>query len=69
MAGASTIDSSGGMGNVGQLAKYRGRAWGSFVLLAMLELQILRRLFETIHVSQYSPLARMHILGYLVGLG
>lgn len=68
VVGAGTSDLSEGVG-VGQLAKYRGRAWGSFVLLAMLELQLLRRLMECIHISQYSPLARMHILSYLVGLG
>lgn len=69
MAGAGTRDSSGGVGNVGQLAHYRGRAWGSCVLLAMLELQLLRRLVESIRISHYSPLARMHVLGYLAGLG
>jgi hypothetical protein len=69
VAGAGASDSAGGVGNVGPLGKYKGRAWGSLVLLAMLVLQLLRRLIETIHISKYSPLARMHILGYLVGLG
>ncbi|KAG0586874.1 hypothetical protein KC19_2G123900 [Ceratodon purpureus] len=69
LGGAGTSDSNGGVGNVGHLAKYRGRAWGSFVLLVMLGLQLLRRLLETNHISQYSPLARMSIFGYLVGLG
>lgn len=39
------------------------------MLLAMLELQLLRRLIESIYIFHYSPLARMHILGYLFGLG
>ncbi|KAG6653404.1 hypothetical protein CIPAW_05G074000 [Carya illinoinensis] len=30
--------------------------------------QVLRRLFETIYVFNYSPSARMHIFGYLTGL-
>jgi 3-oxo-5-alpha-steroid 4-dehydrogenase 3 len=69
LGGASTTDASGGIGNVEHLAKSRGRAWGSFLLLAMLEAQILRRIFENVHLFHFSPLARMHVLGYLVGMG
>lgn len=58
-----------GVDNVPQLAKYRERAWSSFLLLAMLEIHLLRRLFESVYMFHYSPLARMHILGYFAGLG
>lgn len=44
------------------------RIWLSVFLLLLMEAQVLRRLFETIYVFNYSPSARMHILGYLVGL-
>jgi len=66
LGGAGTSE---GTSNVGHLARYRGHAWSTFVLLAMLELQLLRRLIESIYIFHYSPLARMHILGYLIGLG
>ncbi|KAL0534855.1 hypothetical protein IC582_029152 [Cucumis melo] len=33
-----------------------------------MEVQVLRRLYETIYVFNYSPSARMHIFGYLTGL-
>ena len=67
--GASTTDASGGLDTVDHLAKYRGRAWGSFLLLVMVEAQIARRIFENTHVFHFSPLARMHVLGYLIGMG
>ncbi|KAG0571178.1 hypothetical protein KC19_6G217400 [Ceratodon purpureus] len=69
LGGAGTRDASGGIGTVEHLAEYRGRAWSSFLLLVMMEAQVLRRIFENFHVFQFSPLARMHVLGYLVGMG
>jgi 3-oxo-5-alpha-steroid 4-dehydrogenase 3 len=70
MSGAGqTHAASVGVDNVPQLAKYRERAWSSFLLLAMLEIHLLRRLFESVYMFHYSPLARMHILGYFAGLG
>jgi hypothetical protein len=69
VAGASSQHLDGGVGNVGDLAIYRGRAWETVLLLVMLELQLLRRLHESINLFQYSPLARMHIVGYLIGMG
>lgn len=69
LGGASSQHLDGGVGNVGDLAIYRGRAWETVLLLVMLELQLLRRLHESINLFQYSPLARMHIVGYLIGMG
>ncbi|XP_027353881.1 polyprenol reductase 2 [Abrus precatorius] len=43
-------------------------AWQAVFLLLLMEAQVLRRLYETIHVFNYSPSARMHVLGYLTGL-
>lgn len=48
--------------------KRRFRVWRSVFLLFLMEFQVLRRLYETIYVFNYSPSARMHILGYLTGL-
>ncbi|KAG2703246.1 hypothetical protein I3760_06G130100 [Carya illinoinensis] len=48
--------------------KQRFMIWRSFFLLLLMEVQVLRRLVETIYVFNYSPSARMHILGYLTGL-
>ncbi|GER34861.1 3-oxo-5-alpha-steroid 4-dehydrogenase family protein [Striga asiatica] len=42
--------------------------WKSVFLLLLMEIQVLRRLFETIYVFKYSPSARMHIGAYLTGL-
>ncbi|XP_041012782.1 polyprenol reductase 2-like [Juglans microcarpa x Juglans regia] len=42
--------------------------WRSVFLLLLMEVQVLRRLFETIYVFNYSPSARMHIFSYLIGL-
>ncbi|XP_040364433.1 polyprenol reductase 2 [Rosa chinensis] len=39
--------------------------WRSVFLLLLMEVQVLRRLFETLYVFNYSSSARMHILGYL----
>ncbi|KAF9684428.1 hypothetical protein SADUNF_Sadunf04G0117300 [Salix dunnii] len=44
------------------------RVWLSVFLLLLMEVQVLRRLFETLYVFKYSPSARMHIFGYLTGL-
>lgn len=43
-------------------------AWQAVFLLLMMEVQVLRRLYETRHVFNYSPSARMHVIGYLTGL-
>lgn len=48
--------------------KDRYRVWQCVFLLLLMEVQALRRLFETFHVFNYSPSARMHIFGYLTGL-
>ena len=48
--------------------EYRYSVWRSVFLLLLMEVQVLRRLYETIYVFNYSPSARMHILGYLTGL-
>lgn len=34
----------------------------------LLELQLLRRLYESLYVSKFSAMARMHVLAYLLGL-
>ncbi|KAK6916655.1 3-oxo-5-alpha-steroid 4-dehydrogenase, C-terminal [Dillenia turbinata] len=46
----------------------RYKIWQSVFLLLLMELQVLRRLYEALYVFQYSNAARMHILGYLTGL-
>ncbi|XP_012573247.2 polyprenal reductase 2 isoform X1 [Cicer arietinum] len=50
-------------------AKFHQRyvAWQAVFILLLMEAQVLRRLYETIYVFNYSPSARMHILGYLTG--
>ncbi|RZC49530.1 hypothetical protein C5167_017964 [Papaver somniferum] len=40
----------------------------SVFLLILMEIQVLRRLYETIYVFDYSPAARMHIFGYITGM-
>ncbi|XP_012065490.1 polyprenol reductase 2 isoform X2 [Jatropha curcas] len=47
---------------------YRHKIWISVFLLLLMEMQVLRRLYETVYVLKYSSSARMHIFGYLVGL-
>ncbi|XP_024995631.1 polyprenol reductase 2-like [Cynara cardunculus var. scolymus] len=42
--------------------------WLSVFLLLLMEVQVLRRFYETIYVFNYSSSARMHIFGYLAGL-
>ncbi|PKI54772.1 hypothetical protein CRG98_024874 [Punica granatum] len=48
--------------------KHTYTVWNSVFLLLLMEIQVLRRLYETIYVFYYSPSARMHIFGYLAGL-
>ncbi|XP_062076930.1 polyprenol reductase 2-like [Humulus lupulus] len=48
--------------------EYKYSVWRSVFLLLLMEVQVLRRLYETIYVFNYSSSARMHILGYLTGL-
>ncbi|GAV73308.1 Steroid_dh domain-containing protein [Cephalotus follicularis] len=48
--------------------EHRYKVWQSVFLLLLLEVQVLRRLVETIYVFNYSPSARMHIFAYLSGL-
>ncbi|KAK3415799.1 hypothetical protein EUGRSUZ_H01470 [Eucalyptus grandis] len=48
--------------------KHRYVVWKSVFLLLLMEIQVLRRLYENIYVFNYSPSARMHIFGYLTGL-
>jgi len=43
-------------------------AWEAVSLLLLMEFHVLRRLFESIHVFDYSPSARMHVIGYFTGL-
>ncbi|KAI4351242.1 hypothetical protein L6164_005619 [Bauhinia variegata] len=47
---------------------HRNEVFRAVLLLLLVEVHILRRLYETIYVFNYSPLARMHIFGYLTGL-
>ncbi|XP_031496195.1 polyprenol reductase 2-like isoform X1 [Nymphaea colorata] len=42
--------------------------WRIVFLLLMMEIQALRRLYETIYVFNYSSAARMHVFGYLTGI-
>ncbi|KAL5994734.1 hypothetical protein ACLOJK_024787 [Asimina triloba] len=49
-------------------ATHSYRIWRAVLLLLMMEIQVLRRLYETWNVFNYSPSARMHIFGYLTGL-
>ncbi|KAJ8764255.1 hypothetical protein K2173_005995 [Erythroxylum novogranatense] len=42
--------------------------WISVFLLLLMEIHVLRRLYETVYVFKYSSSARMHIFGYLTGL-
>ncbi|KAG9445392.1 hypothetical protein H6P81_016732 [Aristolochia fimbriata] len=49
-------------------AQQRYQVWRTVLLLFLMEVQVLRRLYETLYVFTYSPSARMHIVGYLTGL-
>lgn len=46
----------------------RFQIWKTAFLLLLMEIHVLRRLYETLYVFNYSSSARMHILGYLTGL-
>lgn len=47
---------------------HKYHVWRTVFVLLLMEIQVLRRLYETEHVFHYSPSARMHIVGYLTGL-
>uniref|UniRef100_A0A1J3JJB2 Polyprenol reductase 2 n=1 Tax=Noccaea caerulescens TaxID=107243 RepID=A0A1J3JJB2_NOCCA len=47
--------------------EHRFQVWRAVFLLILMEIQVLRRLIESIYVFKYSPSARLHILGYLAG--
>ncbi|GLU19798.1 hypothetical protein SLE2022_360250 [Rubroshorea leprosula] len=49
-------------------AQDRFEVWKSAFLLFLMEIHVLRRLYETLYVFKYSSSARMHIFGYLTGL-
>lgn len=66
LTGASSVFSS--HESRSSALKHRYRVWQSVFLLLLMEVQALRRLYETIHTFKYSPSARMHIFGYLAGL-
>ncbi|PPS12217.1 hypothetical protein GOBAR_AA08435 [Gossypium barbadense] len=44
------------------------RVWRAVFLLWLMEAQVLRRLYESLYVFHYRPLARMHIFGYFIGM-
>ncbi|OEL38176.1 Polyprenol reductase 1 [Dichanthelium oligosanthes] len=44
------------------------RVWRTVFVLILVEIQVLRRLYETEHVFHYSPSASMHVMGYLTGI-
>ncbi|XP_055961417.1 polyprenol reductase 1-like isoform X2 [Mercurialis annua] len=43
------------------------KVWLSVFMLLLMEAQVLRRLYETVYVFNYSPSARMHVVVYLGG--
>lgn len=47
--------------------EHRFKVWRAVFLLVLMEIQVLRCLIESFYVFKYSPSARLHILGYLVG--
>ncbi|XP_048632985.1 polyprenol reductase 2-like [Brassica napus] len=44
------------------------KVWRAVFLLLLMEIHVLRRLIESFYVFNYSPCARMNILGYFTGL-
>jgi len=68
MGGGGSVDAGDGVTSVSDLNEHQFPAWSTVLLLAMMELQIFRRLYECSHVFSYSSLARMHLAAYLVGL-
>ncbi|XP_021301225.1 polyprenol reductase 2-like [Herrania umbratica] len=49
-------------------AEDRFNVWKSVFLLLLMEIHVLRRLYETLFVFNYSSSARMHIFGYFTGI-
>ncbi|OAY82498.1 Polyprenol reductase 1 [Ananas comosus] len=48
--------------------EHKHHVWQTVFVLLLMEIQLLRRLYETINVFHYGPSAQMHIFGYLAGL-
>ncbi|KAG0472571.1 hypothetical protein HPP92_014428 [Vanilla planifolia] len=48
--------------------KHEFEVWKTIFVLLMMEAQVVRRLYETLYVFNYSIWARMHLIGYLAGL-
>ncbi|KAL9238263.1 hypothetical protein vseg_012709 [Gypsophila vaccaria] len=48
--------------------EHNHRVWRSVFLLLLMEIQVFRRLYESLYVFNYSSTARMHVFGYLTGL-
>ncbi|MFS8031358.1 putative polyprenol reductase [Helianthus anomalus] len=42
--------------------------WLSVFMLLLMEAQVMRRFYESVNVFNYSPSARFHISGYLLGV-
>ncbi|KAF8651665.1 hypothetical protein HU200_063176 [Digitaria exilis] len=47
--------------------EHKYRVWRTVFVLILMEIQVLRRMYESKYVFHYSPTARMHIASYLVG--
>lgn len=45
-----------------------GQLWKTVFVLILMETQVIRRLYESLFVFKSDSSARMHVLGYLVGL-
>eukprot|EP00249_Psilotum_nudum_P019379 c27222_g1_i5 orf=364-1008(+) len=54
--------------SVSTLAKKFHLAWETVFVLLLMEMQVVRRLYESLCVSNFSGLARMHIAAYIFGL-
>ncbi|TKW06095.1 hypothetical protein SEVIR_7G219300v4 [Setaria viridis] len=44
--------------------EHKYRVWRTVFVLILMEIQVMRRMYETKHVFHYSPTARMHVLLY-----
>ncbi|XP_051133846.1 polyprenol reductase 2-like [Andrographis paniculata] len=53
--------SGGGGGGVSD------EVWKSVFLLVLLEIQVVRRLYESFFVLKYRPSAKLHLFGYIIG--
>ncbi|KAJ0635621.1 putative polyprenol reductase [Helianthus annuus] len=42
--------------------------WLSVFMLSLMEAQVVRRVYDSVNVFNYSPSARLHISGYLLGV-